>query len=142
MAALAVLLASCASSKAGEQESIIVTDVDHNDLGATPQGKQNHVPDFEIWTTQGPFHLSEELKTHEYVFVNFWTASCNPCKKELSIIQAMYKRYGDRIAFLSVAPPHGGTEETAEEIADTYGLTYSRLLQAEVRRMNPNGKDD
>lgn len=37
------------------------------------------------------------------LFVNFWATWCPPCVGEMPAIEAMYKKYGDRIGFAAIS---------------------------------------
>ena len=39
---------------------------------------------------------------NEVVFLNFWATWCPPCVAEMGEIQELYKKYGNRVAFMLV----------------------------------------
>ena len=61
-------------------------------------------PDFTVADTEGnPFTLSEALKTHEAVLINFWATWCGPCKAEFPALSQVYAEYSDRVAFIALS---------------------------------------
>ena len=61
-------------------------------------------PDFTVTDTEGnPFTLSEALKTHEAVLINFWATWCGPCKAEFPALSQVYAEYSDRVAFIALS---------------------------------------
>lgn len=74
-------------------------------------------PDFTVTDTDGnTFTLSEALKDHEAVLINFWATWCGPCKKEFPFLNEAYEKYRDRVAFiaLSADPAKDSLEDIAE----------------------------
>ena len=44
-------------------------------------------PDFTVTDSEGKtFTLSEALKDHEAVLINFWATWCDPCKNEFPML--------------------------------------------------------
>ena len=49
-------------------------------------------PDFTVTDCDGnAFTLSEELKDHEAVLINFWATWCGPCRNEFPAINKVYE---------------------------------------------------
>lgn len=69
-----------------EEEQAILTDMDYNWLLA--------------WEENEPFYFSNIRD--EVVFLNFWATWCPPCIAEMSEIQSLYEKWGDRVAFMLV----------------------------------------
>ena len=60
-------------------------------------------PDFTVKDTKkNEFTLSEALKDHEAVLINFFASWCGPCIRELPLLNELYKQYGDRVAFIGL----------------------------------------
>ena len=88
-------------------------------------------PDFTVTDTEGnTFTLSEALKDHEAVLINFWTTWCFPCRMEFPFLNEAYEQYGDRVAFIALS---GEKNDTAEKIA---------FFRRENRILFPMGRDE
>lgn len=64
------------------------------------------------------------------VVMNFWYAGCAPCRAEAPELQALWEKYQDEgVVFLGVnVRDEAGT---AEAFAESYGITYPSILDAE-----------
>ena len=96
-----IVLALCAGTASAEEKSI--------DILGKP------FPDFTVTDTEGnSFTLSEALKDHEAVVINFWATWCMPCRKEFPYLNEAYGKYSDRVAFIALSTEQ---KDTAEKIA-------------------------
>jgi len=72
-------------------------------------------PDFTATDTEGNiFTLSEVLKDHEAVLINFWATWCEPCWREFPFLNETFKEYGDRVAVIALSKEK---KDTIEKIA-------------------------
>jgi peroxiredoxin len=54
-------------------------------------------PDFVVKDTESKeIHLSELVKGHKYLLIDFWASWCHPCRKEIPNLKAQYQLYGDK----------------------------------------------
>lgn len=71
---------------------------------ATPQdfvGKT--IPDFTVNTLSGEsFTLSESLKTHDLVVINFWATWCGWCIYEFPFVEEAWEQYSDRVDVIAL----------------------------------------
>ena len=87
-------------------------------------------PNFTVTDIDGTtFTLSESLKDHEAVLINFWATWCDPCRLEFPYLSEVYEQYRDRVAFIALSKD---TNDTMEKIAD---------FRAEVGIPFPMGSD-
>ena len=69
--------------------------------GSIGMGKQ--FPDFTVTDSDGiTFTLSEALKDHEAVLLNFWATWCGWCVYEFPYVNEVYNEYKDRVAFIAL----------------------------------------
>ena len=81
-------------------------------------------PDFTAADTEGtPFTLSEALKNHEAVLINFWASWCGPCGAEFPVLNDVYGKYGDRVAFIALSIEENDTMEAIEAYRAERGLS-------------------
>ena len=59
------------------------------------------------------FTLSEALKDHEAVLINFWATWCDPCKNEFPMLNKVYEEVKDKVAFIALSKE---PKDTAEKI--------------------------
>ena len=58
--------------------------------------------------------------------VNFWFATCEPCKREMPAITAASATFGTRVNFIGINP--NDTEESASAFIEKYGIKYANYL--------------
>ena len=91
-------------------------------------------PDFTVTDTDGnTFTLSEALKDHEAVLINFWATWCGPCKMEMPYIDEAYQQYGDDVVFLLVNLTDGSrdTVESATAFVEKEGYSFPIYFDVE-----------
>jgi len=76
-------------------------------------------PDFTVATTSGEFNLKKALATGKPVFLEVFATWCPHCQHMVSVLDPLYKTYGDRIDFVAVSgSPYGMDGSTPESQAD------------------------
>lgn len=79
--------------------------------------------DFSIRTVDGwTFTLSEQLKTHDLVFVNNWATWCTWCEAEFPALQAAADMYADRVAVIAVSCSPADSDEDILAFAEDNDL--------------------
>ena len=82
-------------------------------------------PDFTVTDTAGnAFTLSEELKGHEAVLINFWATWCGPCRNEFPAINKVYEENKDKVAFIALSSEPKDTDEIISSFRKENGLTF------------------
>ena len=83
-------------------------------------------PDFTVTDTEGKtFTLSEALKDHEAVLINFWATWCTPCQREFPFLNDAYAKYGDKVAFIALdADIKNDTIEKIAEFKKEHGINF------------------
>ncbi len=69
-----------------EEKQEVLSDMDYNWVLA--------------WGENEPYYFSNLRNT--VVILNFWATWCSPCVAEMPELQALHKKYGDRVAFVLV----------------------------------------
>ena len=81
-------------------------------------------PDFTIKDCEGnTFTLSEALKDHEAVLINFWATWCGPCRSEFPAINTVYEEYKDKVAFIALSIEPEDKNEVISSFRQTNGLS-------------------
>jgi thiol-disulfide isomerase/thioredoxin len=81
-------------------------------------------PDFAVTDIDGnTITLSETLKDHEAVMINFWASWCGPCRSEFPAINKVYEKYKDRVTFLALSVEPKDTNEIISSFRRDNGLT-------------------
>ena len=81
-------------------------------------------PEFTVTDTEGnTLTLSEALKDHEAVLINFWASWCGPCRNEFPAINKVYEEYKDRVAFIALSKEPKDSNEIIASFRQENGLT-------------------
>ena len=81
-------------------------------------------PDFTVTDTDGnTLTLSEALKDHEAVLINFWATWCGPCRNEFPAINKVYEEYKDKVAFIALSIEPEDKNEVISSFRQTNGLS-------------------
>ena len=82
-------------------------------------------PDFTVMDTEGnPFTLSDALKDHEAVLINFWATWCVPCQQEFPFLTDAYEKFGDRIAIIALSAWQADTIEMLAEYRTNNSIPF------------------
>lgn len=82
------------------------------------------MPDFTVETQNGTFTLSEELKTHDMVLLNFWATWCPGCKAELPYLQEAADSRDD-VSMLLLSTDPTDTMEKIQAFEDEFSYTLN-----------------
>ncbi|KFF60303.1 alkyl hydroperoxide reductase [Cryobacterium sp. MLB-32] len=127
--ALALVLAGCSSDpladqyREGSSKGFIAGDGSVTEIAASARGD---VIDFAGVDENGDPRASADY-TGEVLVVNFWYASCAPCRAEAADLQKINAQFeGKGASFIGV----NVRDQAANAIAfnDTYGITYPSVL--------------
>lgn len=93
---------------------------------AAPEDMQGQtLADFSAETIGGPtFTLSESLKTHDLVLINFWATWCGPCCMEFPYLEAAWEQHADRVDVIALSVEETDTFDVLRNFAGDYGLNF------------------
>jgi len=92
-------------------------------LGGSVQGP---APGFSLPTMDGQSLALEDLKG-QVVMINFWATWCGPCRKEMPLLDALYKRYsklGFTLVGVNVEEDSSGAGGYLEETPVTFPILF------------------
>lgn len=94
-------------------------------LADTKGRKGKAWPDFSVKTADGgTFTLSESLKTHDLVLINFWATWCGPCQYEFPFLEEAWELYADRIDVIALSVEDRDTNQEIKQYAAENGLKF------------------
>ncbi|WP_370296569.1 TlpA family protein disulfide reductase [Agromyces sp. LHK192] len=127
----AMLLAGCSSDPLAEQyregsgKNYIAGDGTVSEFA--PDGRGEPVSFAGDTVDGGTFDSADALG--DVTVVNFWYASCAPCRAEAPILQDVHEAYPDDVTFVGVnVRDQAGTARPFEE---DFGITYPSILDAD-----------
>lgn len=132
MLVLALVLAGCSSDPLAEQyregsnKGYIAGDGSVTEISVNERGDAVEF----TGTTESGESVSSTNYTGEVVVVNFWYASCAPCRAEAPDLQKLYEEFaGKGASFLGV----NVRDQAANAIAfnETYGITYPSVMDVD-----------
>jgi thiol-disulfide isomerase/thioredoxin len=88
--------------------------------GATPLT----VPDAALPDGNGTLHHLSEYRGHPLV-LNFWATWCEPCRREIPLLQALHQEKGDSVQIVGVAVDF---QKDVLPYARAKGITYPLLM--------------
>ena len=84
------------------------------------------LPDFTAKTCDGKtFTLSESLKTHDLVLINFWATWCGPCRIEFPYLEQAWEQYSGRVDVVALSIEQSDSLSTLKSFAKENGLQFA-----------------
>ncbi len=88
-------------------------------------------PEFAVATTDGPFDLKTAESAGKPVFLEIFATWCPHCQREVTTIDALYKKYGGQIDFVGVSGSPTGMDGQSQSsqldvvnFQKTFGVAY------------------
>jgi len=82
-------------------------------------------PDFSVTDSDGiSLTVSEALKDHKAVLVNFWATWCGWCVYEFPFLNEVYNEYKDRVAFIALTVGGSDTVKVINDFRKENGISY------------------
>jgi thiol-disulfide isomerase/thioredoxin len=82
------------------------------------------VPDTALPDSNGTLHHLSEYRGHPLV-LNFWATWCEPCRREIPLLQALHREHGDSVQIVGVAVDF---QKDVLPYAKAKGITYPLLM--------------
>ncbi|MDT0156280.1 TlpA disulfide reductase family protein [Microbacterium sp. ARD32] len=130
--ALAVGLSACAPDPAteaflnGDEKAYTAADLRWQEIPADERGE----PVVFGGTTDSGEKFSSDDHTGDVIVVNFWYATCGPCRVEAKDLEAVWQQHqDDDVVFMGVNIFDQAA--TAKAFAKKYGVTYPSLMDAD-----------
>ncbi len=83
------------------------------------------LPTVDLFSANGDTVSTADLYIKPVV-VNFWFSTCEPCRREMPVLQEAHKEWEGKVDFIGVNPQDN--PEAAEKFAAKYGVNYQLLL--------------
>ena len=90
---------------------------------ALDEGRVVAAPDFELPRLDREGKLRLSSLRGKAVVVNFWASWCEPCKEEVAVLEAAWRRYRSR-GLVVVGIDAQDFERDAQRFMRKYGMTY------------------
>ena len=93
---------------------------------AKPEDLKGRVlADFTSDTADGKkFTLSESLKKHDLVLINFWATWCGPCLMEFPALEEAWEKYRGRVDVIALSIESADTFDILKKFASEHGLKF------------------
>jgi thiol-disulfide isomerase/thioredoxin len=88
-------------------------------------------PEFNVATTDGPFDLETAESARKPVLVEIFATWCPHCQREVTTLDALYKKYGSQVDFVGVSGSPTGMDGQSQSsqldvvnFQKTFGVAY------------------
>ena len=83
---------------------------------------ERQAPTFDLPDLSDPNRALTLHDSDRPVVLNIWASWCVPCRREMPVLQAAHRRFGDRVMFIGVN--HVDQRKEALEFLSEIGVTY------------------
>ncbi|HEY5998535.1 MAG TPA: TlpA disulfide reductase family protein [bacterium] len=106
--------------------------------GAALEGSKLKVgqaaPDFTLKDIDGKAWKLSDLKGKKVVMIDFWATWCNICKREMPVLERVYKEYKAKgVEFFGVALDDADKIKQIRKILEEKGVTYPILIDQDQK---------
>ena len=100
-----------------------ITAASTDTLTAAPQ-MGYRMPPFTLPVLGSNETISTAKLTGKPIFINFWTSWCTYCRLEAPDVEKAYKKYGNKVVFLSVNVTSQDSMPAIQAFAQQFGMTW------------------
>lgn len=95
------------------------------------------LPDVLVSNLDGTAVSLPSLATGTPLLINYWYATCPPCKEEMPALGALAAEFAGRVNFVGINPQDDAA--TAQRVAAERGTAYLQLLDSTQRSVDALG---
>ncbi|HWR97419.1 MAG TPA: TlpA disulfide reductase family protein [Candidatus Methanoperedens sp.] len=96
--------------------------------------KGQAAPDFTLNDVDGKTWKLSDLKGKKIVMLDFWATWCNICKREMPVLERVYKEYkGKGVEFFGIALDDADKIKQIKKILSEKGVTYPILIDQDQK---------
>jgi peroxiredoxin len=96
--------------------------------------KGQPAPDFTLKDIDGKTWKLSDLKGKKIVMIDFWATWCNICKREMPVLERVYKEYkGKGVEFFGIALDDAEKIKQIRKILEEKGVTYPILIDQDQK---------
>ena len=96
--------------------------------------KGQQAPDFTLQDLDGKTWKLSELRGKKIVMIDFWATWCNICKREMPVLERVYKEYkGKGVEFFGIALDDADKIKQIRKILEEKGVTYPVLIDQDQK---------
>ncbi len=106
----------------------------HDGQGGAEEGE---LSDFMLKDVDGKTHALSDYLGGKVIVISFWATWCEPCKKEMTQLQALYEKHADKgLMILSISMDEPETQGEVRPFVKQRGFTFPVLLDTESQVTN------
>ncbi len=96
--------------------------------------KGQPAPDFTLKDIDGKTWKLSELRGKKVVMIDFWATWCNICKREMPVLEKVYKEYKDKgVEFFGIALDDADKIRQIRKILQEKGVSYPILVDQDQK---------
>jgi len=134
LATVLVLAATSACSGNSTNKRAAAATITSASSDAVPVGTADTLPDVLLSDLDGNAIPMRSLASGTVTVLNYWYATCPPCKEEMPALGTVAKEFTGRVTFIGINPQDDAA--TAQAVATERGTPYRQLLDSTQRSVD------
>lgn len=98
---------------------------------ASQTQNKKSIADLTVTMMDGKVSKLSDIQKHKPIYIKFWASWCASCLKEMPKLSEDFKKYGDKIQFLTVNIGIEDTQEDVQRIYREYGLEMPAAIDSD-----------